>query len=353
MKRKIGWAVAIATSFYASSAHGFDYSRYQAADLDEIIEQPRPKSGADILAEARLKIIGTLMAYGEPCNTGFLKKAMSMGGIPQPSVDAVAITQCIKLRSARGKEVRLFIQDKVAEFLPKEIRIGDAVTLFVLRVFNHADGPGLLVNEFSADSDGAIRKQLAQKSAPAVSDREKQAAGTNATVTGLRGEWNRAGASFACRVTTQGKLPLEAIKPDVLTKACLHMGPLGIGEAAGSVKSALGEPHRTLQQAKDATAWIYFLDRPEQPPYLVATVSKDKIVALQVSGPTTSKDFTFNHIKLGDDTMVLVDYFGAAYKVTPSGEKDTDLWSYSPWPFSFEVRDNRVTSVRITDPEYR
>jgi hypothetical protein len=97
------------------------------------------------------------------------------------------------------------------------------------------------------------------------------------------------------------------------------MGPLGIGEAAGSVKSALGEPHRTLQQPKDAVAWIYFLDRPQQPLYLVATVSKDKIVALQVSGPTPSKDFTFNHIKLGDDTKVLISYFGAAYKVAPSG----------------------------------
>ena len=230
---KIACAVAIAASLYASSAQGFDYSRYQAADLDEILGQPRPESGVDILAEARLKIIGTLVAYGEPCNTGFLKKAMLMGGIPQPSIDAIPITRCIKLRSARGKDVRLFIQDQVAEFLPKEVRIGDAVTLFVVRVFNGVNGPGLLVNEFSADSDGAIRKQLSQKSAPVVSDPEKQAAGTDAAIAGLRGEWSRTGPSFACRVTTQGKLPPEAIKPDVLTKACLHMGPLGIGDAGG------------------------------------------------------------------------------------------------------------------------
>ena len=276
-----------------------------------------------------------------------------MGGIPQSTIDAAAITRCIKLRSGSGKDIRLFIQDKVAEFLPKEVRIGDAVALFVLRVFNDANGPGLLVNEFSADNDGAIRKQLSRKSAPVASDREKPAAGTDATVTGLRGEWSRTGPSFVCRVTTQGKLPPEAINPDVLTKACLHIGPLGIGEAAESVKSALGQPHRKLQRPNDAAAWVYFLEQTEQPPYLVATVRKDKIVALQVSGPMTSKDFTFNHIKLGDDTKALVSYFGAAYKVAPSGEKDTDLWSYSPWPFSFEVKNDRVTSVRITDPEYR
>src|SRR5215471_10605573 len=129
---KIAYSLAIAVSLYASSVQGFDYSRYQAADLDKILEQPRPDSGVDLAGE-RLKIIGTLSAYGEPCNTFFLKEAMLMGGIPQSTIDAAAITQCIKLRSARGKDVRLFIQDKVAEFLPKEIRIGDAVTLFVLR----------------------------------------------------------------------------------------------------------------------------------------------------------------------------------------------------------------------------
>jgi hypothetical protein len=103
-KGEIAWAVAIAASLCASSVQGFDYSRYQAADLDEILEQPRPKSGVD-LAGARLKIIGTLIAYGEPCYTCSLKIAMLMGGIPQSTIDAAAITQCIKLRSARGKEV--------------------------------------------------------------------------------------------------------------------------------------------------------------------------------------------------------------------------------------------------------
>jgi hypothetical protein len=28
----------------------------------------------------------------------------------------------------------------------------------------------------------------------------------------------------------------------------------------------------------------------------------------------------------------------------------TDLWSYGVWPFSFEVKDGRVTSIRISDP---
>jgi len=30
-----------------------------------------------------------------------------------------------------------------------------------------------------------------------------------------------------------------------------------------------------------------------------------------------------------------------------------DFTFNQPWPFSFEVKNKRVTSVRITDPEYR
>jgi hypothetical protein len=47
------------------------------------------------------------------------------------------------------------------------------------------------------------------------------------------------------------------------------------------------------------------------------------------------------------------DYFGAAIQTKPSGEKDTDLWSHRPWPFSLEVKSGLVTSVRIADPTYQ
>ena len=350
---KIVRAAAAVALLCASAAHGFDYSRYQAADLDEIIEQPRPRTGADLLPQTPLKIIGTLIAYGEPCNTGFLKKAMLMGGITQATIDAVPVTRCIKLRTAKGKEVRLFIQDAVSDFLPKEIPLGSAVTLFVLRVFNDANGPGLLTSEFSADSDGAVQKQLAQKSGQVIGrDPNKQATSSNAAPEQRRGEWKRNGPGFTCIVTYQRNPPPETIDADTLANACLQMGPFGIGNEAKTVAAALGPPHRTLPQPNDATAHLYFLEGAERFPYLIATMHKDRIVALQISGSATSKDYTFNHIKLGDDTTTLVKHFGQANKIRPSGLADTDLWAYAPWPFSFEVKSGRVTSVRIEDPAH-
>jgi hypothetical protein len=130
------------------------------------------------------------------------------------------------------------------------------------------------------------------------------------------------------------------------------MGQLVIGGEVRTLNSIAAAPHHTLPQPKGATALVYFIDGPGRYPYLVATVLQDRIVALQVTGPAASKGFSFNHIDLGASTETLIQYFGRPNHLEPSGEKDTDVWAYAPWPFSFEVKDGHVTSIRIVDPSY-
>jgi hypothetical protein len=166
------------------------------------------------------------------------------------------------------------------------------------------------------------------------------------------GEWVRTGPTFACRAAAAGTIPQDKFDPEDLGRACLHMGPFRVGNPAQTLKSVLGEPHETLPQPKGVMAWLYFLDRPGQFPYFVGFVLQDRIVALQTSGvaPVPSKDYSFNHIDLGTDTDTLLKVFGPATHTQPAGIKDTDLWTYGPWPFSFEVRAGHVTSIHITDP---
>jgi hypothetical protein len=168
----------------------------------------------------------------------------------------------------------------------------------------------------------------------------------------LRGEWHRVGPGFACQVVSKQRLAPEAIKPETLARACQHMGSLAIGGDASALKAIATAPHDTQPQAKGATAQVYFLDGPGRYPYLVATVLRDRIVALQVTGTAGSKGFSFNHVDLGASAETLTQYFGPAGNIRPSGIPDTYLWTYSPWPFSFEVKDGQVTSIRIVDPTY-
>src|SRR5262249_6670658 len=101
-----------------------------------------------------------------------------------------------------------------------------------------------------------------------------------------------------------------------------------------------------------AVAWIYFLERAGSYPYLAVTVAQDRIVALQISGPAPAKGYSFNHVDLGAATDSVIQYFGRPSRIGPSGLEATDLWSYTPWPFSFEVKDGHVTSIRIADPAH-
>jgi hypothetical protein len=178
----------------------------------------------------------------------------------------------------------------------------------------------------------------------------RDAAGSATKSEELRGEWRRAGAGFACVVGPTAKLAAQAIKPELLTRACLHLGPFVVGDDAQVLKTALGAPPRTLPQPSGATAWLYFLEKPEHYPYLVATISNNRIFALQVTGPVAAQGYAYNHIDLGVPTETLVQYFGQPSHFEPSEEEDTELWSYGPQPFSFEVRGGHVTSIRIQEP---
>ncbi|WP_246648806.1 hypothetical protein [Bradyrhizobium canariense] len=116
----------------------------------------------------------------------------------------------------------------------------------------------------------------------------------------LRGQWLRQGQTFACRVETKkGAAPPD---PDLLSFACQRMGALGVGISEASLKAALGEPHRKLPPANNATNYVYFLGKADQSPYLAATVKANRVIALQVSGPAPAPGYSFNHINLGDST---------------------------------------------------
>jgi len=137
-------------------AFAFDYARYEAADLDDLMAQRRPRAGVDLHPALPHRLQVTLVSYAEGCRTEFVKRTMVMASIAKDLVDGLKITKCINIRSAKGKQLRVFIQDEVAGFLPKEVPLGTPLTLFVIHLFTKPDGPGLLVNEFSTEAGNDV-----------------------------------------------------------------------------------------------------------------------------------------------------------------------------------------------------
>jgi hypothetical protein len=138
-------------------AFGFDYDRYETTDLDALLAQHRPRAGLDTFPAMALKLDATLVSYAEPCPTGLLSRVMTMVGV---TVNA-KISRCIRVRSAKGAQLRVFIQDQVSDFLRKEIPLGHPLTLFAVHLYTTPEGPGLLVNEFQSAAGHAAKSAAA------------------------------------------------------------------------------------------------------------------------------------------------------------------------------------------------
>src|SRR5262245_66524783 len=70
------------------------------------------------------------------------------------------------------------------------------------------------------------------------------------TSAGLEAEWVRRGNNFVCTTKSTPKLSPDEIMGQ-LTRACLRMGPLAVGDETKLIEPMLGKPGRTLAQPND------------------------------------------------------------------------------------------------------
>jgi len=72
-------------------------------------------------------------------------------GIAKDAVQSTAVTRCIAVKSAKGREYPLFIQDALAGSLAKDVKVGGKLTLYGSLVYFAARGPGIVVNEYATE----------------------------------------------------------------------------------------------------------------------------------------------------------------------------------------------------------
>ena len=137
LRLTIGLVALVATPAFA-----FDFARYKPADLDDILAQRRPQSGLDLHDAKPLRLEVKLVSYQETCAVQAIPLAMRMLGFAKEQIDGVQATRCIKVRSAKGKEALLFIQDVVRAHLPGEVPLGGPLTLFAIHLFTTSRGAG-------------------------------------------------------------------------------------------------------------------------------------------------------------------------------------------------------------------
>ena len=152
-------------------------------------------------------------------------------------------------------------------------------------------------------------------------------------------EFRLLGGSLACVTATR---PAEKVGHD----PCLRIGKVRVGGAYSEIVQKFGEPNATepVDEGR-AQARIYIFDKnPKTLTYISVWEANGKIIAVQMTGTKTDMP-SFAGVSLGDDTKKLEATLGPASKVHPA--RGYDLWSYKPFPFSIEVREGRVYSIKV------
>ena len=145
--------------FAVSPAKAFDYDRYQAADLDALaVRKPALGIGVDVLPAQSVRLDVTLVSQAATCSTKVVKWAMRTAGIAKDVVASTPVSHCVKVKSAKGRTYLIFIQDVLTDGLAREVRPGGKLTLYASLVYSAQRGPGLVVNEFSAEQAAASQK---------------------------------------------------------------------------------------------------------------------------------------------------------------------------------------------------
>jgi hypothetical protein len=165
----------------------------------------------------------------------------------------------------------------------------------------------------------------------------------------LHGTYKRTGAGFACAVdgTTATLDQVSRLGESV----CLWIGNLAIGETASVLQQMFGNPDQLIHQPNGSISQVYFL-RETRGTYLVVTTMEGRIVALQISGNGPLDKWRFGETALGMPKADLIRTLGNPHKTEHLSDNGADLLSYAPFPFSFEVANDRVSSIRIAESDF-
>lgn len=133
--------------------------------------------------------------------------------------------------------------------------------------------------------------------------------------------------------------------------ACLHMGPFKIDMTVAEMEQQLGPATEKLELDDGLEYRVYPNPGRAEPKgfYAIGYLSGlAKVV--QQTGSLGEKSFSFSSINLGDSWQRVRDRLGQPNRTSPFPESGGTLWNYSPFPFTFVIKDDHVFEIRIRDP---
>ncbi len=141
---------------------------------------------------------------------------------------------------------------------------------------------------------------------------------------------------------------------------CLSIGDITIGGDFDKLKEQLGTPWHSLPKKDRSIDAVYPLRIYQySTAYWVISHKDNRIIAVQLTGNRSPQALLFSGLQLGDKRDKVIATLGypkarRAYGKNGGkngGKNDAHLWDYSPLPFSLEIYNDRLYSVRVHMPD--
>jgi hypothetical protein len=133
---------------------------------------------------------------------------------------------------------------------------------------------------------------------------------------------------------------------------CLRIGPIRVGDTLRTVSMKFGKARQTVNRGP-VTERVYpiSLNIPAgQPvPYWVIGFEGQRVVFIQISGNISVEQYAFSSIRVGDPESKLLQQFGPAEVTRPVPQIGAVMWGYKPYPVTFEIKNGRVFSMRVSE----
>lgn len=160
------------------------------------------------------------------------------------------------------------------------------------------------------------------------------------------GEFRYSGGTLTCESfgagTGQGPAYLD----------CLRIGPIQIGDTLRTVAMKFGKARQTVNRGP-VTERVYAIDigvPAGQPvPYWVIGFEGQQVISIQITGDRRVEQYALSSVRIGDSESTVLKLFGPAGFNQPAPQIGGVLWGYSPYPVSFEIKNGRVYSMRVSE----
>lgn len=159
------------------------------------------------------------------------------------------------------------------------------------------------------------------------------------------GEFRRVDGQLRCLDASGG-----TVRPPGLD--CLRIGPVRIGETLRMVAMKFGKARQSVNRGP-VTERLYPIDvgvpQGQRVPYWVIGFDGQRVISIQITGEIAVREFGLSSIHVGDPEVGLQQRFGQAGFSQPAPQINGTLVGYPPYPVTFEIKNGRVYSMRVSE----